>query len=143
MILRKAIVGGIAAVALAVTASDTIMSPERSCAKYSSGNIMGEQQSQKFVGGKCFYYYANSFKQELLIYEPQPEHPDIGTLTEVLLTRQTNRIEISRSAVNDLRKGPNPDDINYERLHEIQISRKEERYLIQLFYEYVRGINSK
>ena len=139
--IRKVVLGGIAAVALATFASDTGTDPNN-CAEYRSSEA-SEKQVQKFVGGKCFYYFANVYKQELLIYQPQPGYNNLGTLTEILLTRGTNQIEISRHAVNDLRKGPNPDDINYEYIHEIPISAGEKGHLLNLFRRYIREIKTK
>ena len=140
--IRKAILGGVVAAALATLVSDTVKNLNN-CAEYlyRDGNV--EAQIQKFVGGKCFYYYANDSKQELLIYEPQPKQQNIGTLTEIVLDNQTGQIEISRNVVNDLRKGPNPEDTSYGYIHKITISPNEERLLIRLFQEYVRELNLK
>ena len=113
------------------------------CTEYRSGKTNGEQQAQKFAGGKCFYYYANNFKRELLIYEPQPEQPNIGTLTEVELNSQYRQIVISRHAVKDLRKGPHPDDTKYLYVHEIEVNRKERESLIRLFQIYSTSFKSE
>ncbi|MBI2134416.1 hypothetical protein HYU09_00350 [Candidatus Woesearchaeota archaeon] len=137
--IKKAVLVGIVAITFAALASDTAISLNN-CAeyRYQDGN---EQQAQKFVGGKCFYYYANDSKQELLIYEPQQKQQNIGTLTEIVLDNLTGQIDISRHAVKDLRNGPHPDDANYEFIHEIPIGANEKSLFIQLFQMYLKKLS--
>lgn len=131
--MRGAVLGGIAAAALVALASDIPIN----CAEYYR-HANGHLQAQRFVNGKCFYYYANRFKQELWIYEPKPEQQNIGTLTEIISSDQTDQIDVSRHAVMDLRKGPNPDDTMYEFIHKVPISHEEKMVLTHMLQEFVR-----
>jgi len=131
MILKKVIIRVVAAASLTFLSTDTNFSLEARCIEYVSSKNM-EHTSQKYIGGKCFNYYANADHQELLIYLPNSaETPNVGTLTTIMVRGKD--VEIEKYSVNDSRRGTHPDDIDYELIEEIPISQQEKEILGMLF----------